>query len=161
MMSKEQRELIRQRLAEIEQSNDGRLTPEAVVEDAKNLDSPLHAHFEWDVDKAAMRHWIDRAREIITSVTVVTRTDKTTVTSVYYVRDPSAASSEQGYVSIEALRTDADMAREAIVNEFSRAASMMHRAKALAKVLKLEREVDGLIDSIEAVKQVAEATAAA
>lgn len=155
-ITNDQREAIRERLAEIEKQNNGRLTPEAVVEDAKRKDSPLHAHFEWDVKKAAMRYWIERAREIITSVQVVTRIEKTRVASVYYVRDPSASTTEQGYVSIDRLRTDDDMAREAVVNEFARAAACLHRAKTLARVLNMEREVEQLIEGVESVKRIAE-----
>lgn len=66
---------------------DGRLTPEAVVEDARDPGSPLHELFEWNVDKAAMKHWMDRARTLIRSVEVVIRNERLTVSTVAYVRD--------------------------------------------------------------------------
>lgn len=151
--TKEQRELIRLRMADIERENGGRLTPDAVIADARDKDSPLHMLFEWNVKKAAMRHWIDRAREIITSVQVMTRTDRTVVTSVYYVRDPHANFSGQGYVSIDTLRTDQDMAREAICNEFSRVGAMLHRARSLALALGIEGEVNDVISRVENLRR--------
>ena len=55
-MTPEQREAVKKRLIEIEEANGGRLTPDAVVRDAKRKDSPLHSCFEWDVKKAAAAH---------------------------------------------------------------------------------------------------------
>lgn len=146
------REAIRVRLAEIELANGGRLTAAAVVDDAKNPDSPLHGSFEWDTDKAAYAHWIEQARSIITSVRVLHKTDTTQVRAVYYVRDPSAADNEQGYVSVNTLRSDSEMAREAILNEFSRAAHLLRRARELAVALDGREEIDGLIRSVLDVK---------
>lgn len=46
-------------------SPDKKLHPEAVVERAKDPDSPLHSHFEWDDAKAAESHRLNQARQII------------------------------------------------------------------------------------------------
>jgi hypothetical protein len=53
-------ELIRER--------DGRLTPDAVLEAAKDEDSPLHHLFDWDDQAEAQRHRLLVARWIIKSV---------------------------------------------------------------------------------------------
>jgi hypothetical protein len=153
MMSAETREAIRVRLEMLASVNDGRLTPEAVVEDAKNKDSPLHAHFTWDVKKAAQAYWIEQARTLITSVRVEMRTDETVVTSVAYVRDPSATGKQQGYVSVEALRTDKDLARDALVSEFGRVGDMLRRARELAAALDVEKEVDKLLSDVVGLRQ--------
>lgn len=153
MMTKEQREAVRVRLAEIELANGGRLTPSAVVADAKAADSPLHAHFEWNVKKAAEAYWIEQARQLITSVRVVYKTDTTAVKAVYYVRDPSATLGEQGYVSTATLRTDADMAREALIAEFTRVADMLRRARELAVALDAAEDVEALIKSVIGLRQ--------
>lgn len=152
-MTKAQREAVRVRLSELEMANGGRLTASAVVEDAKSSDSPLHHYFEWDTNKAAYQHWIEQARTLITSVQVVQKTDSTSVRTVYYVRDPSAGLDEQGYVSVETLRSDADMARDAIVSEFSRVADMLRRARELAKVLDAEGEVETLLQGVVGLRQ--------
>lgn len=152
-MTKEKKEAIRQRLAEIEARNRGRLTPDAVIHDAKDKDSPLHDQFEWDKTKAAYAHWQDQARALITSVRVIITTETSTIKSIYYVRDPSAASKDQGYVSVDKLRTDQDMARDALVAEFSRVADLLRRARELATVLEMQDEVTKLIDGTVGLRQ--------
>jgi hypothetical protein len=148
MRTDAQREAARIRLAEIEERNGGRLTPDDVVADAKSPSSPLHGYFEWNIKKAAAAHWIEQARQLITSVHVVIRTETKTVRSVYYVRDPTAEDNQQGYRSVTRLRTDADLARDAISNAFSRAADVLRSARELAVVLGLEGEVETLLKSV-------------
>lgn len=48
----------------------GELTPDAVVADARNPNSPLHSHFEWDNGKAAEQHRLAQARRLIRAVVV-------------------------------------------------------------------------------------------
>ena len=153
MMTSEQREAIKERLALIEKANGGRLTPDDVVQDAKKKDSPLHAHFEWDTKKAAAAYWIEQARELIVSVRVVVRTEHTRVSAPYYVRDPNAESGQQGYVSVPMLRTDQDMARDALVAEFGRVAAMLTRARALAAALEAADDVDALLQNVVGLRQ--------
>lgn len=147
-MTKEKKDQIRQRLAELEKKGGGRLTPDAVVEDAKKATSPLHDQFEWDKGKASYAHWLYQARTLITSVMVVTQTETKTVTSVYYVRDPNAAGNEQGYVSVPTLRSDEDSARAALVEAFSAVGDMLRRARQLAAVLEMDDEVTTLLNGV-------------
>lgn len=56
---------IGQALARIAADGGGRLTPDAVVEAARNARSALHRHFEWDDAKAASAYRLEQAREII------------------------------------------------------------------------------------------------
>ena len=147
-MTSEQRKAIKERLAQIEVANGGILTPDAVVADAKKKDSPLHSCFEWDTKKAAAAYWVQQAREIITSIRVEMRTETTKVTSVYYVRDPSASSDKQGYVSVKTLRTDEELARDALIQEFSRVADLLKRARDLAVMLDATERIDALIGHV-------------
>lgn len=152
-MNKEQREAVRDRLRLLEDANGGILTPDAVVADAKKKESPLHDYFEWDVKKAAYQHWLDQARELIVSVRIVIKTDTVNVSSVYYVRDPDAAGDKQGYVSVKRLRTDADAAREALIDEFGRIASLLRRARELAVALDAASEVDSILADVVGLRQ--------
>lgn len=153
MMTKEQREEIRLRLAAIEAANGGRLTADDVVRDAKRKDSPLHAFFEWDTKKAAAAYWVQQARDLITSVRINVVTEQTKVSSVFYVRDPRADHQQQGYVSLTTMRSDADLAREAIVAEFSRVADSLRRAREIAAALECQSEVEGLLQSVVGLRQ--------
>jgi hypothetical protein len=136
------------RLRELADANGGRLKPQDVVDDARDEASPLHAYFTWDVEKAAAERWLDQARTLIRSVEVTFRTDITVVRAPYFVRDPAAGPKVPGYVAVKALRTESDLAREAIVNEFSRVADLMRRAQNLAKALQLEEEVGALVSQV-------------
>lgn len=135
-------------LRALAEANGGRLTPDAVVEAASEPDSPLHPCFEWDDTEAAARYRLDQARTLIRSVRVVVRTDTREVSTVYYLRDPEQRGDEQGYVSLPRLRDDADVAREAVVAEFARAAAALKRARDLAVALGLSEVVDRLIEDV-------------
>lgn len=64
-------EVAGKRLEKIRNKNGGRITPHAVVNDARPEDSPLHPAFEWDDTRAAEEHRLEQARCLIRSVTVI------------------------------------------------------------------------------------------
>lgn len=49
----------------------GELTPQDVLKDAKNNNSPLHSFFEWDEGKAAEQYRLQQARGLIRAVVAV------------------------------------------------------------------------------------------
>lgn len=51
----------------------GELTPDLVLEAARDETSPLHSHFEWDDTEAAEQWRKEQARRLIRSVTIVYR----------------------------------------------------------------------------------------
>lgn len=149
MMDAQTKKQVEQRLAEIE--DEGRLTPDAVVEDARSESSPLHGLFEWDDAKAAHKQRIERARTIIRSVVVQRKVDKKTVSSVCYVRDPSAGR-EQGYASVAKIRTDAEQAQQVMYAELDRIESCLRRAREVASVLGLDQEMEVLIGRVLSIR---------
>ena len=60
----------------LRQEQHGELTPEDVVKDARNPNSPLHSHFEWDDTRAAEQHRLNQARNLIRSVVAIYTSDK-------------------------------------------------------------------------------------
>lgn len=152
------KDLVRIRLENLAAKHNGLLTPEAVVADAKDPTSPLHEHFEWNVKKAAMSHWIDTARMLIRSVRVIVTTERSVLSTVAYVRDPSLPSGEQGYRAITSIRTDKDKARETVIAEFGRAESVLRRAKEIAEALDMEDDVEQIIEMVGAATEKAVAT---
>lgn len=145
--------VIHETLIALGDKNGGRLTPELVVDAAKDKKSPLHSQFEWDDKKAGHQYRIEQARTLIRSVQVVITVDSRRVSSVYYVRDPAAESNVQGYISIPQLRTDSELARDAIVSEFARAASALDRAHRIAAALNLEGEVQELSERVRSLSE--------
>ena len=153
MTTRQDSEAMRERLARLESKGKGVLTPDMVVEDAKRESSPLHSYFEWDNGKAAHAYRIEQARTLIRSVMVVVKTEKQSVSVVAYVRNPDQESGDQGYVSTLRLLNDKDRARDALVEEFSRASGVMRRARELAIAFSLEADVDSITRKIERVKK--------
>lgn len=129
----------------------GRLTPSAVVADAKLKGSPLHALFEWNVKKAAELHWTQRAREIIGAVEIVVNTSETTVKAPMYVRDPEAKG--EGYRSVASLAADPVNARESLIYTLTVAAGHLRRAYDLAQPLGLSAEVDAMLGQIAGLQR--------
>lgn len=123
--------------------NDGRITPEEVVAAAEDPSSPLHAEFLWDDTAAAKQHRLNQARALIRSVQVVISTTTYDLRAPAFVRDPTLGR-KQGYASLARLRSDEDIAREAVVAEFSRAAAALSRAKSIAQALGMTEVVEEL-----------------
>lgn len=125
----------------------GRVTPEKLIEAARDKKHPLHDDFEWDDKKAAHQHRLYLARDIIASVRVMITHSTKTISSVGYVRDPNAAPSEQGYVNVSRLRSEKDNAIDAVLSEVSRIQSLLERARELAIGLDLEDEFEAAMSA--------------
>lgn len=80
-------DLVAAEITAIEQQHGG-LTPDLVVENARNEASAMHRWFEWDDDEAAHQYRIQQARQILSSVTVV------------YVDGPRQSEPVQAFVSL-------------------------------------------------------------
>lgn len=133
-------------LRELDRKHGGKLTPKIVVDEARRTKgSALWKMFTWDVKRAAEAHWYYTARHLIDSIKVDIVTEHFTIKAPVYVRDPSVPSHEQGFISVAKLRSDIDLSREAVINEFARAAAALTRAKAVSLAL-------GLADEIEAIR---------
>lgn len=150
-MTNDERVVIRERLEKIAAANGGRLTPDLVVEDAQNPESPLHGQFDWDVERSAMRSWLERARDLIGSVHVIVHSEQRTLACPVWVRDPSAEAGKQGYVTVVAIRDDRHRAAQAVEYECARALACLERARAVASTLGLGRMVDEVMERVDLV----------
>lgn len=138
---------IAERLAAIYKKHSG-ITPNAVVEDARDPNSPLHKEFEWDDSKAAELYRLERARALIRRFPIVVTTSKVTISSVAYVRDPNKNHNEQGYVSVVQIRSDAERKAASLQSEFARVRSMLARAERLAEVYEMMAEFDAFVANL-------------
>jgi hypothetical protein len=66
----------------------GTLTPDSVLEAARDEDSPLHHAFEWDDTEAARQHRLAQARRLIVSIRVVNSPAQARVPAYISVRTP-------------------------------------------------------------------------
>jgi hypothetical protein len=157
-MDRAKRDAIAARLEKIASLNGGRITPDAVLQDAKGKNSPLHDQFTWDNSEAAEQWRLSQARELIRSIRVEVTTESRVVSTVRYVRDPSAGGEEQGYVEVARLRGSLDLAREALTAELRAAQALFERAHSLAEALGLAAEFEDMKHRVEQLRgQVAEA----
>ena len=140
----------RVRLIELEQP-DGSITPEVVVADASNPDSPLHGHFEWNDSKAAHQHRLQQARAILRVRFVVTN-EETVLRVPYYVHDATAPPKEQRYVSVLTLRTNHQSAVETTRLEIAKAEGALLRAKSVAAILGTAALFEDLLVRLERMK---------
>lgn len=147
-MNLEEKLAIQARLTELTQLGNGRLTPESVVDDAKNEDSPLHSHIFRETDgEAAYQHRLDLARQLIRSVRVNVTIDQRSVSVVGYVHDPG--SREAGYVPTVSLVDEKDRAFEVVMREFGRVEAIVVRSREIADVLGMRDELEGLLENIQ------------
>lgn len=130
----------------------GTITPDAVVIAASDENSVLHEYFDWDDSVAAKKWRIEQARVLIRKVQVIYTIDHQTITSVAYVRDPNADSKEQGYVSIEKIRSDSESAEAAVAEEFCRASYHLTRAENIASVLSCLQDISKVAQEVRTLK---------
>lgn len=97
---------IGEELAKITDAHDGRLTPDDVVEAAKNPRSALHKHFEWNDQAAAQAFRLDQAREIIRTIRIVEDESSGELTRAFLsVVDKGGAA----YRRVQDVRTSGDL----------------------------------------------------
>ena len=142
-----------QAIQAIADAHGGHITPEMVIEAARDKRHPLHNEFDWNVKSAAHKHWQNTARHIIRSVKIVYRVEHKNVTAVAYARDPDADSKTQGYISVASIRSDEDVARDIVIAEFKRVRSALKRARDLANVLGASDDIDELLTSLDGLEQ--------
>ena len=136
---------VRNRLLELELASSGRLTVDAIVEDAASPDSPLHGEFEWDDTTAARKYRKVQAGALMRRVRLDVVTKERTLRVPEYLRDPDAGTREQGYIRPVTLKTDREKALEALTSAAERAAAVLNRVRDLAAALDLADELDDLL----------------
>lgn len=117
---------------------DGRVTPSAVVDAAKDPHHPLHNEFPWNDAEAAHQRRLDIARALIRSVKIVVVTETRRIKTVAYGRDPQKPAGTQGYVHVGVLKQSPDDARSLLHYELDQMIARLKRCEGLAAVLGLE-----------------------
>ena len=125
----------------------GRVTPQIVLEAAKNPKHVLHREFEWDNGKAAHRYRLDQARTIIASIRIVVETNNKQFVGIGYVRDIKAGQ-ESGYIATRVLRTEEEAARDTLQFEVDRIQAILDRVREVAVTLSLEAEFQKALTAV-------------
>lgn len=97
---------LRQQLDAVRQRH-GRLTPELVLDVARDPDHPLHARFEWDDSVAAERYRREQAHELIVSVRVTYQPERGRPRDVRrYLPVPRPDSRQPDYQDVSTIAAD-------------------------------------------------------
>jgi hypothetical protein len=152
----DQRLLVENRIRELYNQH-GRITPDIVIADAKQENSPLHSQFNWDVNQAAMQAWRETARRIIRGVRILVTYETVSFSPKgkilpEFVRSPDVGGNQQGYARAADLRNDRDRAISALMMEIDRADAAINRARGVAEVLGLGDEIKMVTSVIEKVR---------
>ena len=106
-------------LDKLTEKNNGMITAEIVLENAKKKTSVLHDYFEWDDTAAALQHRLQQARGILNSIKVVVVRDneqEETVRAFHVVtiKNEKTQTNERGYTTIERVANDVDLRRQVL-----------------------------------------------
>ena len=157
-MTKKQRAATVVRLAQLDK-RDKCLTPEAVVQDARNPKSPLRAGFPdefWDDSWAAHQHRLELARGLIQTFRVeVTNVDRGYAAPLY-VHDPDLPPKVQGYKNIASFAKDEEAGERLLEQEFARVVSLLERCAAVADNLGLRKRFLAMLRKVEVVRSALE-----
>jgi hypothetical protein len=130
----------------------GRVDPQALIAAARDPSCILHKDFEWDVHKAAQKHWADRACELIRFVKLEVRIDRKTIVAPYYVADPQRETRKTSYVELARGANDRELADAIFREELGRISQAISRAQKVAKVLGLNNDLKRLAAAVAALQ---------
>lgn len=129
-----------QRLKRIERLNGGVLTPERVLLDAAEANSPLHDQFTWNDDEAAHQYRLDQARKLIRSFKFEVVTHSRSYAVPVYTHAPKG-DEKSGYRQTVNLRNTEEIAKLSLNDEIKRLRATCERCAGLAITLGLESYV--------------------
>lgn len=137
---------VGERLERIRLDKSGELTPEFVLEDAREAKSPLHGCFEWDDGLAAERYRLTQAGDVIRSITVVVSAPNPETPSTR-TRAFVNVETEAGrhYTSIAHAMSDADLRKQVLHRAFQELQSWRSRYTEYQELA----AVFGAIDEVE------------
>ena len=128
----------------------GGITPERVVDDARNPQSPLHENFEWD-NTAAAESWREHtARNLIGSLVVV-KVNETQVTGTVRAFVSVRDGDNKGvYTPIVTVMSDAEMRKQVLERARQELHQWRNRYADLSEFAKVFSAVDELLPMLRA-----------
>ena len=142
-------ELERKELEAMAASNNGVVTVDMVIDAAKNEDSPLHSHFEWDNDKAAenYRRWQARALIARCKITIASSEGVEVRAFVSLTKDRTSGG---GYRMTTDVIGDDDLSAELLMDMDRTIAAWRLKASLMSK--SVSAAVSGLEEAIASAR---------
>lgn len=131
-------------------AGDEQVTTQEVVADARDPRSPLHAYFEWDVEKAAEAHWLDRARELVRAIHIEARYEGggAVVRAFHSVIMEHDGEKRRGYAATDTVLRDRDLGDQVIDAAASEIRGWLRRYKTVKALVEA-----GVVDHAEAMRR--------
>lgn len=133
-------QIVGERLEQVRVQNNGRLTPRAIVEDARPDSSPLHAAFEWN-DAEAAECWREEQARYLVRQLVVTMPERQTSEPVR-----AFVSVERGpgpyYTSTAAAMSDEDLREQVLGNALYELRAWRRKYSGLVELAALFTKID-------------------
>lgn len=116
------------------------ITPEELVEEAREADSPLHDMFEWDGTRAAALYWLYQARQVLREYRIVVITHDVGEVRVIHkppteikgvVHDPRADPGEARYRDTTSIKPESRDSFKVVLRD------IQHPRTALGNLLEL------------------------
>ena len=139
-------EVAGKHLDELAKERGGDLTPEMVVTDAENEDSPLHRCFDWDDKKAGDKWRLHQARQLIGSIVVdIVVKDTEQVRAFVNINYPD--SKERHYVNIVDAASDEHKMKLIIADARKQMKSWAQRFKIYQQLREVALKVEELAET--------------
>jgi hypothetical protein len=120
----------------------GVATPELLLDEARDPNSPAHDAFTWDDSAAAVRWRIEEAKKLIRSIAIVVESVEGPAPRAFLVVNRDG---EDGYVPLAVVMADIDLARQVIERAKNEQAIWYRRHQQLRHAA----ELAGVFDAIE------------
>ncbi len=137
------------------ESRSGTLTPQEVVEAARDEGTALHECFTWDDGEAAERWRLEEARELIRSVRIEVHYEERTIRTVGYVRDTRREPAQAGYVATMKVRKSS--VSDVMRAELGAISALIGRAIGIAQAK--ADALPGMAEALEGIKEQVDALA--
>lgn len=149
-------------LERIQQQGAGTITPQVVIENARDKESPLHRCFEWRDDVAAERFRENQARQVIRSIRVVYEIDgQKSEPMRVFVNFDATDETARSYMAVATVMADAELFERARQQLLREATAMTERYKQFValrsiieqmqeSVLEVSHEPQSVSGSVEA-----------
>jgi hypothetical protein len=153
---------IQRELKRLAHEAGGILSASAVVEAARDEDSPLHDTFTWDDSEAASRWRLHQARTLIRASVSYEKVggDATIVSRVFVSLTPDRAEDGGGYRLATTVLSDADQRRQLLADALRELKRIQEKFKHLTELAAVFAALDDVVREHEAEAETPTTTAA-
>lgn len=128
----------------------GRIKPERLVEAARNPDHPCHADFEWNDSKAAHKHRLETAKELIRQIKTIVVYEDRKIVSPAYVHDPRTLSD---YIETARVAKSGTVSKRVLEDELQRIEDAINRAISVSQAFNFESVFKKMLKEIEVIRR--------